>query len=74
MTLKETSVVQISNLAKAILRKEMGISNTIRFLHQYSLGSGDYTKERVEIFKDKDLDDIIAEIKQTRDKKEESID
>jgi hypothetical protein len=31
-------------------------------MHQYWQGSGDYTKEREELFKDMTLDDILKEM------------
>ena len=49
-----------------ILFKELRPVNTIRFIQQYSTGSGDYTKERGEYFKNKSVAEIINEIKQRR--------
>ena len=35
----------------------------IRFIQQFDLGSGDYTKERNEIFKNYTFESIVDEIK-----------
>jgi hypothetical protein len=44
----------------------MGIVDTFRFLNQYTLGSGDYTKERGEWLDDLTLEEIVADIKEQR--------
>jgi len=47
-----------------ILCKEIGLVNTTRFINQFTMGYGDYTKERELLFADLTLDEIISEIKQ----------
>ncbi|MBI5593295.1 MAG: hypothetical protein HY881_22780 [Deltaproteobacteria bacterium] len=42
---------------------QMGGVDTIRFLNQFSVGRGDYTKERDKWLADISLDDAIAQIK-----------
>ena len=44
------------------LTERLGISGAIRFLTQYDLGHGDYTKERRELFADLTLDDALRRI------------
>ncbi|WP_423226182.1 hypothetical protein [Candidatus Amarolinea aalborgensis] len=40
--------------------------DTMRFVGQFTVGYGDYTAERDELFRDMTLDDMMAEIKQSR--------
>ena len=37
---------EINQQATSILAREMGIADALRFLNQFSNGSGDYTAER----------------------------
>lgn len=49
------------------LKKELGPVGMVRFLQQYELGEGDYTKERKKLLKEyNDVDKIIEEIKGVR--------
>jgi len=57
------SISEISRQATQILFKEMGVVDTIRFLNQFSIGRGDYTKERENWLGDISLDDAIFQIK-----------
>jgi hypothetical protein len=41
----------------------MGIVETIRFFNQFSIGHGDYTKDREKWIGDVSLDDAISQIK-----------
>ena len=54
---------QINNAALDLMLKELGIANTARFLRQFSTGSGNYTEDRREYYKDRTLDDLVREIK-----------
>ena len=58
--------VEINTKATHILFQQMGIVDTFRFLNQYTLGSGDYTKERGEWLDDLTLEEIVADIKVQR--------
>jgi hypothetical protein len=66
-------VVQIKPLAEVtqtairVLCREIGLVDTMRFVGQFTVGYGDYTAERDELFKDMALDDVIAGIKQRRE-------
>lgn len=46
----------------------MGVVDTIRFLNQFSVGRGDYTKERENWLGDISLDDAISQIKAEKKK------
>ncbi len=59
---------EITNEAIKLLCREMGVSKTIRFLNQFHKGSGDYTKDREQIFAGMSVADIVAEIKKDRQK------
>ncbi len=47
--------------------KKIGIVDTLRFISQFTMGYGDYTQEREELFAALTLDDIVTEIKRRRD-------
>ncbi len=59
-------LAEITQDALRILYKEMGIVNTLRFVSQFTVGYGNYTEEREQLFGDMSLDDMVAEIKDSR--------
>lgn len=63
MNIETRPISEISRRATHILFKEMGIVETIRFLNQFSIGRGDYTKDREKWIGDISLDDAISQIK-----------
>jgi len=63
MNMETRPIAEISRRATHILFREMGIVETIRFLNQFSIGRGDYTKERERWIGDISLDEAIAQIK-----------
>jgi hypothetical protein len=56
----------VTHDAITALFREIGIAETVRFLHQFSLGRGDYTRERDELLGNPSLDQILEEIRQQR--------
>jgi hypothetical protein len=68
MNTQTRPVSEISRRATHILFKEMGVVDTIRFLNQFSLGRGDYTKERDNWLDDISMDDAITQIKAEKNK------
>ncbi len=56
-------LTEVTERAIRILSREMGVVDTMRFLNQFSAGSGNYTEEREELFRDLSLDDILSEIR-----------
>ena len=60
---------EINQQATAILAREMGIVDALRFLNQFSSGSGDYTSERVQRLGNLSLDQITSEIKAERERR-----
>ena len=55
---------EVTQQALAILIKEIGVVNTVRFLNQFTTGYGDYTAERDTLFADLTIDELLAAIKQ----------
>jgi len=66
MTIQTTSLNQLTQQAIRILTKEVGVTDTLRFISQFSTGYGNYTEEREELFRDVSLEQIIAQIKNTQ--------
>ncbi len=60
---------EINQQATAILAREMGIADALRFLNQFSSGSGDYTNERDQWLGNLSLEQITSEIKAKRDRR-----
>lgn len=54
---------QLNKMATQVLIKEMGVVDTLRFLSQFQVGTGDYTIERQQLFQGRSVKDIIQEIK-----------
>jgi hypothetical protein len=59
-------LTEINQRAIALLFKELGVVDGVRFLKQFTQGFGDYTKERETLFADKSLDEIVGEIEKMR--------
>ena len=57
---------EINKKATHILFKQMGIVDTFKYLNQFSLGHGDYTKERGKWLDDLSLEEIVSDIKTQR--------
>ena len=67
MVIEARSLVDITQDAFEVLYKEIGIVNTLRFISQFTMGYGDYTREREELFAGLTLKDIVTEVKRRRD-------
>ncbi|MBN1316985.1 MAG: hypothetical protein JXA42_16005 [Anaerolineales bacterium] len=61
-------LAEITQEALSVLYKNLGIVNTTRFINQFTIGYGNYTEEREELFGDKTLEELVSEIKQKREK------
>ena len=67
----DTSKMTLEQIRKAgieALTRELGPVGMIRFMQQFDMGSGDYTKERHKLFEGMDIDTIVEKIKQQRTK------
>lgn len=69
MNVETKPLAEITQEALALLCKNIGIANTIRFVNQFTKGYGDYTKERRELFADMSLEEIVNEIERNRENK-----
>jgi hypothetical protein len=52
---------EITEEAIAILSREMGVANTLRFLSQFTTGNGNYTEERDALERGLSVEEIFAE-------------
>lgn len=68
MNVEISPLSEINRQATAILVREIGIVDTLRFLSQFSTGSGDYTQERGQWVGNLSLEQITSEIKAKREK------
>ncbi len=69
MSVQAKPLNEINRDAIYLLCKKLGIVNTTRFINQFTVGYGDYTKERKQLFKDMSIKDIVSEIKRSRKNK-----
>ncbi|MBU2447469.1 MAG: hypothetical protein KJ666_18100 [Bacteroidetes bacterium] len=60
---------EINEKAIKFLIDKIGFYDTVRFINQFSIGSGNYTEERKTLYRDVYLDSIILDIKKNRAKK-----
>ena len=63
MNIQAKPLNEITRQAIDLLSKEMRITDTVRFLNQFTTGYGNYTEEREALFKDMTLDEILVAIK-----------
>ena len=63
MTIPARPLTEITDQALHVLTKEMGVADTMRFLGQFSTGTGNYTEERAALFDHLTLDDVLSEIR-----------
>ena len=67
-------VINVSKLTQAEIRrlgiealtKALGPAGMARFMQQFEMGSGDYTRDRDEILGNPTIEEVVAEIKQMR--------
>ena len=64
MIVQTEPLSEVTQQALAVLMKEIGVVNTVRFLNQFTMGYGDYTAERDTLFADLTLDALLAAVKQ----------
>jgi hypothetical protein len=57
----------VTQEAMAVLSRELGLADTIRFLNQFTLGYGNYTEERKALFENMSVDQIVKAIHDQRD-------
>jgi hypothetical protein len=64
MIVQTKPLSEVTQQALAVLIKEIGVVNTVRFLNQFTMGYGDYTAERDTLFADLTLDALLTAVKQ----------
>ncbi len=69
MNVQTKPLAEINQQALSILCKELGVVSTLRFINQFTIGYGNYTKERDKLFANMSLDELVTDIKLIRDKK-----
>jgi len=60
MNARRKPLVEVTHDALAVLTRGLGVTDTVRFLNQFSTGFGDYTEERRRLFRDLTLDELFA--------------
>jgi hypothetical protein len=58
---------EITQEAIAVLLREIGIINTVRFLNQFTGGFGNYTEERDALFGKLTMEEILVDIDRDQD-------
>jgi hypothetical protein len=61
MNVAVRSISEITHQAMALLTRELGFADTLRFLRQFNTGMGNYTEERDAMFGDLTPDEFFAE-------------
>ena len=51
--------VELRRRGFEVLAQTLGWVNAVRFLHQYEVGQGDYTRERDAFLPDRDADTLV---------------
>ncbi|OGF52638.1 MAG: hypothetical protein A2Z21_05060 [Candidatus Fraserbacteria bacterium RBG_16_55_9] len=68
MRLQEASPAQIRERGLEVLAKALGPIGMVRFLQQFEMGSGNYTRDRERWLKDVTVGGAMMEIKKRRKK------
>jgi len=66
MIQRSQSLSEMSERAVRLLIQELGIVDTLRFLNQFRVGTGDYTKDRDALFSGQSVPELAEQIKQWR--------
>jgi hypothetical protein len=63
MRTTEKPLNEINEEVYFLLSRKIGLTNTFRFINQFSKGQNNYTEQRKSLYKDKSLNDILSVIK-----------
>lgn len=66
MSIQPRPLSEVTEQAIALLAREFGLADTIRFIGQFSSGYGNYTEEREALFGELSLEQVLKEIKDRR--------
>ncbi|MSR64342.1 MAG: hypothetical protein EXS18_00995 [Verrucomicrobiae bacterium] len=64
--MQSVSLEQIRVKGLEALRRELGVAGATRFLQLFETGSGDYSKERHNLFKGATVAKLAAQIRRSR--------
>ena len=64
MKIETKPLMEINQQAFRVLYCELGVVDAVRFLRQFTVGFGDYTKDRETFFGGKGLREIVGEMKE----------
>ena len=65
--MKPKPLAEVTQKAIRVLIQELGPVDTVRFVNQTTVGYGNYTEERRQLFAGMTLDDIVTEIKRGKE-------
>jgi len=63
-------LAEVAQEAIRVLIQELGPADTVRFVNQFTVGYGNYTEERQQLFAGMTLDDIVSETKRGKERTE----
>jgi len=69
MRTTEKPLNEINEEVFFLLSQKIGLTNTFRFINQFSKGQNNYTEQRKSLYKDKSLSDILSVIKGKKTKR-----
>jgi len=64
MNATEKSLSELTQQVVELLCREIGVADTLRFLSQFSVGTGSYTEERDALIGHLTLEEIVAEARE----------
>lgn len=70
MSVELKPLAEVTQEAIRVLIQELGPVDTIRFVSQFTVGYGNYTEEREQLFSGLTLDEIVTEIRQGKEQSE----
>jgi hypothetical protein len=59
-------LTEITETALRLLIQEIGVVNTVRFINQFNMGSGDSVAEKERLFDTMTVEQIVTTMRQTR--------
>ena len=65
MTVHARPLADVTRRAIAVLTRELGSADTLRFVNQFTTGLGDYTADRERWFAEATLEQIVGAIRGT---------
>jgi hypothetical protein len=70
MTIELRPLAEVTQQAIRVLAREIGPVDTVRFVNQFTVGYGNYTQEREQLFAQMTLDDIVSEVRRAKEQRE----